>query len=255
MSHPQWTSSFLTGTVTATPAVNASYPAQRIITLDQHPIIRAARSTSTAQQDYEIDFGAVKSVVAVAVLGTNFRLVNLAHAASVGGSYTDLGTFSVPQNRWTKRYNLFLLKEFNNRVLRVRIPSQTMTDGAAYSSLGFVWATDALQTLARSPRENREITVNRAYLESGDEVTPAGPLHLLEEWQLRILDTGVADMQTIAALGRDTPVLFFDNNDDPAAVRIWRFQDSLSFREQARAGVPVGRTRFYDVNPRWKEQV
>ena len=142
--------------VAAADAVSASssasgYPAANVQT-PQRPFL-PWRSTATTEQWVKVDFGDPTSLEVVAPIHANVTTLTVqGHATDVWTSPSYSVALTIGRNPWNRRYQAAQLPVgFNYRYLRLLIGAQTPVDGAAYFSLGGLWAG----TLDEAPRDIR----------------------------------------------------------------------------------------------------
>lgn len=215
MARPMWSSSFLSPTVTATTEASG-YPSSRLLQILPHPVIRRWRATSTILHNLVFDFGSTKTVVAIALFGANFPTYTLAHSAD-NISFTSLsGETAVAQDTMDGYYKAFYLVNgggnFSNRYVRLRVASGlTTVDGASYYTLGCVLFMSAINNWPRDIPSPVEIELNRSYVQSGNDIAPAGPFYLTRELNTVLAPSEISQLQTIGLLGEHQPFLFTNN--------------------------------------------
>lgn len=213
----QYVANFQPFLVTADPAEAANYSAQRIA--DRIRPNRGTRSTSTAQQDFYLDLLSVQSIGLVAIHKCNFASFEIAHSSN-GVSYTNVtgSPFTIsqdPMDEYRKAWIAFSSQ--SKRWWRIRIPSQTPTDGDTAFTLGTVFLVSLAdrQELARGPRVPLPIRKNQAYLAnalgSREEVSVNGDLYLTMDWLQNLDPAGASEWQQLVRNHQHTPLLIYYN--------------------------------------------
>jgi len=153
---------FVPFTPTVSPGANAAYPVTNL-TSREYPFLPWI-STSTAQQVIMLDMLGPVTVSNIAIFHANFLTVSVAHASSTGGTFTNLGTFTLapylPEVLPLARG--MIVAAFTNRVIRLTIPTQALTTAASGFTLGMVEILSPTQiiTFSDNPETFSNITID-----------------------------------------------------------------------------------------------
>lgn len=218
----RYTSTILSFTATASPAIDALTPITHLS--DRELASLAIKSTSTAAQQITLDLGSQKTIDVICLHFANFNAVQIQSApdtttfAAISGS-----PFTIQQDHVGNGYGkLFVVVSLvNTRSIRLTIPLNTPTfDGATVYTLGLVSLCQSLVTLTRDAAPEIEYT----------EVTPSSEMGGIRRGQQVIhgpssMDIGVrgswqigTEIDAVARFintARKTPVvaLFGDDTD------------------------------------------
>ena len=236
MAKPLWSAytSFLPFTITSVTTEATNYPSSRLTQVLPHPIIRRWRSTNTSQQNIICDLGSSKSVAGVALFGANFRRYTLAHSAD-NSSYTPVtGTEpDIGQDGIDGYYKVFMQTAFTNRYLRVKVNAASnniIYDSASYFTLGAVVIFSTINTWPRDIPVPYDITLQRSYMQSGNDIVPAGPFFIEQEIKTILARTEISSLQTIGLLGEHLPILWYRNaGNDTSAVYLLRYKGGMKY--------------------------
>lgn len=133
-------------TATVTPSTeDATYVAANIKT-PQRPFL-PWRTTALGDQYAVIDFLSAKTLGLIEIANVNVATIRIqGNASDAWASPSYSVDLAVGQNPLTGRYqHAYLPSGFSYRYMRVFIPDQVPLDGAAYYSVGGVWAGTSLQ--------------------------------------------------------------------------------------------------------------
>ena len=247
MANWQWASIFHAPAVISATSAASGYPVARVGVLDNHPLIRTWRSTSTIEQDIYLDLGGLRTVAAVAVLNTNSPALHLAWSSD-GVSYTFFPGSPYAVARDVDGFRKFMLVHVGVlRYVLVRCPPlPPVVLGSPFFEIGQVVIAEALNTFPTNPMPDLVETVGRPYLRSGKEIAPVGLNRLTSEMQMMMPLSQSDQWRQLALLGQHTPILKYKNAGRSEQVELGRFRNDL----QARIG---GTT--YSVNPVFEEMV
>lgn len=137
------------------------------------------RTTGTGDQSVVINFGSAKAIDGIWLVRTNFASarIQMNSSDSWGAPPVDQ-LHTLIQSPWNFRYQLGVrIVGAAYQFLRIFIPSQTPTDGAAYYLLGGVWA-GALEPLP----QNARFDLNYVTVQPTKDV---GPNH--QGWRQRLV--------------------------------------------------------------------
>ena len=250
----QFSTSFVTPANVTFTTQATGYEASYLLSNVSHPVTRHWRSTVTTQTDLFFDLGGSKSIAAIILLGANFTSVQAARSTTLGGTYTDItgSPFTITKRAWGGYYHRIIIVSWTDSFCRIRIPAQTPVTGEAYFKLGAVLFVSSLTMLVLNARPGMGMTIVDPQTESGDDMSPAGPLYAQHDWQQIYQSSEMTPFWDMMTRRRHQPVLWYDPTGN-TFENVWlaRFSDSISMRVE---NGNAGEVR-YEVSPRMKELV
>ena len=211
----RYATEFLTYTVTATDT-NSDYPVTNLIADSANPILEQWRSANASgAKTLTLDFGAAKTIVLTAMLGTNFTAMTLAGTAK-----------TLTKNGLTSHYGNALLQTVNaSNTMAIVISAATPTDSAAYFKVGQILCveTGKLNVLSRGMLAGATINVVDPVLEAGMDVQDLIPgdtyrtLSFSDEVEYA---GGTTDFDALRAISPATKILIVDL-DSPTQLPVF----------------------------------
>lgn len=180
------------------------------------------RSAAGGDQSVVINFGATRSVGGVWLIRTNFTSVNIqGNPSDSWGAPAFDQAYTITRSPFNWRYQFGVkLSGFSYQFMRIRIPSQTPTEGSAYL-LGGVWAGPV-----ESLPQNFRFDVNLATVQPSQDVSPAH-----QGWRQRLVLgeplTRIAAMRS-SRITRMMPGKSDDLNDWQDIARRIRANDAFA---------------------------
>ena len=231
----QYLSARHTATVFSQTSQAVNYPASRLVSTIRP--FRAWRSTSTAAQTLIFDLGASVAVAGVCLYAANFTTADWSHAATSGGAYTAFSgnTYTISEDPVDRYRKQWIAESFTHRYIKLVIPNQTPTDGAAYFSLGSVFFLATIQTVpAQSgPTVPMSMTLVQPRYEAGPEsrldVMRTGHRYVVQDWTARMKESNFAAWQLLTDYDLSNPTLFYFNRGNTAEVYYLGYVDDWSF--------------------------
>jgi len=236
-------------------SANGSYP--KVNCLKQLRLMDVFRAADVTATDYllKLNFGAAKSVAAVALLNCNFDHAQVqGHASDVWTAPTYAGSsLAVSQNQYTGRYNIFIpLTAFSYQYMRIYIPAGTVEVGTAQTEwqIGTMVIMSGATALATN--------ISYGFSQSADEVTEdiGGDKASIDdtmEWEgsLSFDIRSKTDYQAaILALGRmskSKPVLVYINDGDTSEVYLCYREDAISLTRKYIDGISSGSITYREI--------
>lgn len=211
----RYATEFLTYTVAATDA-HADYPVTNLLADSANPILEQYRSlNATGAKTVTLDFGAAKTIVLTAVLGTNFTAMTLAGTAK-----------TLTKNALTSHYGNALLQTVSaSNTMAIVISAATPVDNAAYFKIGQILCveTGKLNVLSRGMLAGATIKVVDPILEAGTDVQdliPGDAYRTLQFSDEVEYAAGTGDFDALRAISPATKIMLVDL-DSPSQLPVF----------------------------------
>lgn len=227
----------LTGTLTATPAVQTDYPASWL--QDRWHPLRATRSVNLSQQQFDLDLGASKTVYAVGHEHFNGdQLQVLYGTASPPATHFTGSPFSTPTALKKDRDGIrkhLIVQTVTARYLRWIIPAHSPASGEAYFFLGTLFVAGAWNTLSNNPndpiRYQRVGAYEKNEKNNRKEVVKTGYPVLHITWAGTLDAVGEAEWRALEDQGQDAPLLYYQNEDRAEEMYWVRLDDDSQYED------------------------
>ena len=229
MSTPRWSSTFLASTPTADQEASG-FPVTRIASLHPHPLSRYWSGNNGSEQNVFLSLSAPAAIQGIALLGINFTF-QLAHAATLGGSYTVLPGSNFVPSKFLDYYNCITIQNFTNQHIRIRIPAQTYLVGST-PRIGYVAIMSTVNTWPRDLPYPLSYSLQQAIVQSGVDTGVRGPNMYTVDWGAMFGHSEVSQIQEMMTLPADETFLFYENAGDVGQVALLRRGPSVSFTRE-----------------------
>jgi hypothetical protein len=215
--------------------------------------LQVCRTTVTTQVTFSIDFGVAKAVLAAMLNDVNFTSVYFSGSAD-NATWGAEQHFTIGKDERVQRYKIFAaLDGFNNRYLRIRIPGQATTDGAAFFRIGAAVFMDTVLELAEAISYPYDYSADEEILTSkmpsgGEEDTVLGDAIWQGSFGTDPLSpSNEGDYWTLNAIGKSGPLVFFENLGDTSKVYICRRRSAIQVSWKTKNRDSIQKITFKEI--------